>query len=54
MPYVGIDRHKRCAHLYAIDGKEPHLCFCTPRPNGQDIPKENWYNTSRNPKGKKT
>ena len=54
MPYVGIDYHKRYAQLNAIDEKEPHPCFRTPRPNGQDIPRENWRNTSRNPKGKET
>ncbi len=54
MLYVGIDHHKRYAQLNAIDEKGSHPCFGGPRPNGQDIPRENGYNTSWNPKGKGT
>ncbi len=42
MLYVGIDYHKRYTQINAIDEKESHPCFRTPRPDGQDVPKENW------------
>ena len=50
---VGLDCHKRYTQVNAIDGIGSYPCFRAPRPNGQAVPSENWYNTSRNPKGKK-
>ena len=54
MLYVGLDCHKRYTRLNAINDKESHPCFGGPRPNGQDIAEENWYNASWNSKGKET
>ncbi len=54
MLYVGLDHHKRYARENAIDEIGSHTCFRTPRANGQDIPKENRHDASRNPRGKET
>ncbi len=54
MLYVGIDYHKRYAQINAIDEKGSHPCLRTPRPVGRDIPQENWYDRSWNPRGKGT
>ncbi len=46
--------HSQLLLIRYADDKEPHPCFGGPRPNGQEIAKESWHNTSWNPKGKGT